>query len=177
MNAQELVKMAGESHPELIGKTAVALSMLEKVAPEFLPDTVQEMNYILNMPIEKLAAAPTSSFGSALAGSIGSAVVGAVASDLYDAAKRGLTKGSNFQRIMEFNPELKKFDKKQLTAAYDTLHRFAPEFTADPNLGGQILHNMADLPNNQRVMIESLIKQRKELRDTRKNQLSPGWTR
>jgi hypothetical protein len=63
-----------------------------------------------------------------------------------------------------------------IETAFNTVHRYAPEFTSDPNLGGQVIQNMLELPQNQVNMVKELINARKNIRDTRKNQFSMGTT-
>jgi hypothetical protein len=99
-----------------------------------------------------------------------------MATDLYDTAKRGLNKGRNFRHIMLANPELKKTDKERLHNAYDALHRYAPEFTADPMVGGSLLKSVIDLPGNEHTVIKDLINARKNLLDSKRSQYQPGKT-
>jgi hypothetical protein len=98
-----------------------------------------------------------------------------MATDLYDAAKRGLTKGKNYRAIMQSNPELKGLDKARLTNTYNTIHMYAPEFTADPIMGGSLLKSVYDAgPGMDHVMVRELIGSRKNLQDTKHNQFRMG---
>ena len=179
MNA-ELLNAVNEAHPELLEKVAQAIFVLEHIDQDFAAELTAQIDDITEYTTEKMAADASvgvSGWGGAVAGNVLGGLLGSVATDLYDAAKRGLTKGMNYKRIMEFNPELRQqFDEAQLKRAYGTFHRFAPEFTADPNLGGQILRSMAELPDNQHVVIKDLLGSRKNLRDVKGGQFKPSNT-
>ena len=175
MNA-EILKAAGEAAPELLEKVAKALFVLEHIDPEFAEDLTAELSTITEYTSEKVSATDLGgpkAWALGVAGMVGAGLAGAVATDLYDAAKRGLTKGMNFKRIMEANPDIKRnFDQKDIKKSYDTFHRYAPDFTSDPNLGGQILKAMVEIPENQHQLVKDLLNSRKNLRDIKKGQYS-----
>lgn len=107
-------------------------------------------------------------------GMIGAGLAAAVATDLYDAAKRGATKSVNLKRIMEANPDLKKsVDKERLRQSFDAVHRYAPEMTADPLVGGAILKSVAELPGNEFTSIKAIIDARKSLQEAKHKSFSP----
>jgi hypothetical protein len=172
----EILKAAQEAEPELIEKVAKALYVLERIDPDFAADLTAELDAITEYTNEKVSADMTGgakAWLGAAGGALALGLAGAMATDLYDAAKRGLTKGMNYRRIMEANPELKKnIPAKQLKSSFDTFHRYAPDFTADPNLGGQILKAMAEIPENQHQIVKDLLNSRKNLRDVKKGQFS-----
>lgn len=180
MLPDQILKEAAAVEPGLVAKIAVALSMIEEQCPEFLEDTASEMNEVVHQSNAKLASASPQAIAAArtwgaaklVGGAAASALATTIASDLYDAAKRGLTKGTNLNRIMEMNPQLKSYDKSDVKKAFNSLHKFAPEFTSDPNLGGQILHRLVELPNDQHNLIRELISSRKNIRDIRRSQFA-----
>lgn len=177
MTPEEMLKTANDARPDLMFKTAVALAATEKVSPEFAQEVISDFRKITDTTTEKVAAVGGwKGFAAGVGGSVLSAIGGALASDLYDAARRGLTKSTSFKRILEANPSLKSLPKKEVQTAFNTFHRFAPELTADPNLGGQILRTMVTLGENgdQRILVNELIKSRKDIRDVRKNQFHTG---
>ena len=95
--------------------------------------------------------------------------------DLYDIAKRNVTKHGNFNRILEFSPELKKnFDKDRLQNSFNALHRYAPEMTADPMIGGSLLKAVAESPGFESTIIRDMINARKSLIDSRTGQFRMG---
>ena len=184
MTSEELLAAAYQANPEFIEKTANALFVLEKWEPEFAAELAADINTITTITMEKSAmdwkAVGNTAMGMGgkaalgLGGAIGIGLAGAVAGDLYDAAKRGLTKGSNLKRILDSNPELRRGDKKTLMNSFNTLHRYAPEFTADPMLGGQLLNRMVELPQDQVNLVKDLLTSRKTLVEAKKNQFSMG---
>lgn len=176
MTAQELLAAAYEAKPELVEKTANALFVLEQWEPEFAKELADDIATITNVTMEKSASIGELAGKAALGVGSGLAlgIAGAVAGDMYDAAKRGLTKGTNLKRILVNNPELQRGDKKVLINSFNTLHRYAPEFTADPMLGGQVLSRMIELPNDQLNLVKDLLSSRKVLVEAKKNQFSMG---
>lgn len=172
MNTNEALDLCWKHQPELMNKTAQVMKLVEKLYPEQMEDMVGEFNTIFNILAEKTAAVDMSrnlrDYGLAIAGTAVGGLAGAIATDLYDAAKRKLTKGSNFRRIMEVNPNLKReVDKSRLNLAYDALHRYAPDFTADPLIGGALLKQIAELPDLSHKTILDLIGARKDIQDAK----------
>lgn len=195
MTAEEILAAANEANPEYVEKTANALFVLQHGEPEFVDEMMKDINIITAVTMEKSAGVkdvlrrgwgstggklPDAAQGVLIAGaaSVALGLGAAVAGDLYDAAKRGLTRKRNYDAIVKANPDLQRHDKKELINSFSTLHRFAPEFTADPRLGGELLGAMASLgggaEGGQRALVEELLNSRKTLVDARKNQFSLG---
>lgn len=170
MNTTELINLANKYRPDLMEKTATCIKLLEQMAPDFVPEVMQDIKDITEAVSDKLAAPNFAGYGYALGGTLLAGLAGALSTDLYDAAKRKLTKGTNFKRIMEANPELKELDQKRLKSSFDLIHRYAPEFTADAIMGGSILKNVAELPGNEATIIKDLISSRKNLLESRGRQ-------
>jgi hypothetical protein len=97
------------------------------------------------------------------AGGIGLALAG----DLYDATRRGITKGRDYKRMLASNPDLKEKPSAQVQAIFSTLHRFNPDFASDPVVSGSFVRNHVDLAGEGAgaVGLDSL----KNLVDARKN--------
>lgn len=172
MTLEEAIKLADDAAPELVMKTAGAVAALETIAPGFVPDVLAEFEEVATYVSEKTAA----NWGG-LGTSIGGAVLGglgvSIAGDLYDVAKRGLSAGKNFRRIMEANPSLKHdVDPARLKPAFDAIHRYAPEMTADPMVGGSLLRAITELPpGSEHSLISNIITARKNLGDARKSHI------
>lgn len=196
MMNSEILEIAVKADPETMLKTAQALELIEKIAPEFLPEVFEDFETISSVTEENVKTAAAvlpnlpglKNFYKGVETAIGvAAVVGTgiaaslgthIAADLFDSAKRGLTKSRNFKRIMDNNPHLKNDlrDKSRIKPAYDALHRFAPDFTADPMVGGSLLMSMVNQPpGNEYQLIEKLIGSRKNLLDVKDKQLRPDW--
>lgn len=174
MNVEDILLAAEASAPDLMDKTAQSLAILERMDPEVAEEVVSDFIEIVNVTLEKTSAA--GAVEKSLAKRVGEGMVMmgaagfgmAIANDLFNAAKRGLTKGTNFKRMMDANPHLKELDPKAVKSAYNTLHHYAPDFTADPNLGGQLLHSMVEVPQNQATLVKDLIRSSKELHEANK---------
>ena len=172
MTPSEILSAAGEARPDLIEKVAKALYVLERTSPEYAAELASDIEEITAYSTEKVAAAGGSSLSPAgvaigLGTALGVGLAGAVAVDLYDAAKRGLTKGRNYNRMMSNNPDLKAFDQKDLKRSFDTIHRYAPEMTADPSLAANLVKGLAVSPENVVGNVNELLKARKALADSK----------
>lgn len=173
MESSEIIDFVGRHEPALMAKTAQMVALLGRIEPDFVEDTLKDFNTILGVVKEKTAAMPEVNWKPymlAAGGTVVGGLASSIATDLYDAAKRGLSKGHNFKRIMEANPSLKKeVDQTNLRRAYNAVHRYAPEFTADPMVGGAILKRIATLPDYATTDILNLISSRKNLKDAKGN--------
>lgn len=174
MNTAQTLAAAHDARPDLLEKVATAVALLGVIDTDYEQELVQEIRQIVEYATEKTAAADFNQFGMALGGTLLAGLGASMATDLYDAAKRGLTKGRNFQRVMEANPELKQFDKKVLKSSFDTLHRYTPEFTADPILGGALMGAIVASPANAVSIVKDFTNARKNLIDAKHRQYSPS---
>lgn len=168
MTTEEILKAVSDAEPDLMSKTANIIAMTERLYPEFVEGIMEDFETVCSMVKEKTADKATGfqSFAMGVGASAATGLLAAIATDLYDSAKRGLTKGRNWERIMKANPSLKReVDGRSLSMAFDTLHRYAPEFTSDPLLGGALLKNVAELPNMSHKMIIELIGASKNIND------------
>lgn len=178
MEIQELIKVANAANPELIEKAATALQALEKSEPEFAAEVLadfREIGAAVKTGLEKTASA--GEYGKAIGVAAGTMAAGglaaAVASDLYDAARRGLTKGVNFRRMMQAaSPELSQFEKDKIRAAFNAIHRFGPEFTADPTTSAALTLAILRSPDLAGNSILSLTGARKNLIEARRKQFA-----
>lgn len=170
MSVEAVFKAIAEEQPEMMAKIAMLLRATEALDKDFAADTVGNFRIVAEYATEKTAS--WGGFGKGLLGAAGSALAGTLASDLYDVAKRGFTSAGNFSRIMDSNEALHSYDKADVKRAFNTLHRYAPEFTADPSVGGQIIHRMLETPHDQHNIVKDFLGARKNLRDVRKLQFS-----
>jgi hypothetical protein len=174
MNTDQTLAAAHDARPDLLEKVATAVALLGVIDTDYEQELIQEIRQIVEYATEKTAAADFNRFGMAFGGTLLAGLGASMATDLYDAAKRGLTKGRNFQRVMEANPELKQFDKKVLKSSFDTLHRYTPEFTADPILGGALMGAIVASPANAVSIVKDFTNARKNLIDAKHRQYSPS---
>ncbi len=183
LDQASLLKAAQQAAPEMIEKVAHILHVLEKSEPFFADELKNDIRNVLDFATEKTAAplggqAPgMGGFGMALGGTLLAGLGASIATDLYDASKRGLTKGRNFRMIMKANPELAELEgvtPSRLRASYNAIHQFAPEFTSDPVVGGALLKTMATQPTgSEHQQIMTLMQARKNLQEAKHKQYSP----
>ncbi len=99
---------------------------------------------------------------------VGAAAVGgiamALAGDMYEAAKRGLTKTRNYKAMMAANPNLRELPAKDVQKAFSVLHRFNPEFSNEPTVAGAWVKRQAMFGEDGFANVQEL----KGLIDTRK---------
>lgn len=180
-DSASLLQVAQQASPGTIEKVAQILHVLEKDEPYFAEGLKSDIRDVLNYATEKTAASMQGhgmgGFGMALGGTLLAGLGASIATDLYDAAKRGLTKGSNFRTIMKANPELAHLegvDQRRLRTSFDAIHRYAPEFTSDPVVGGALLRTMATQPaGSEHQQIMTLMQARKNLQEAKHKQYSP----
>jgi hypothetical protein len=79
--------------------------------------------------------------GAGIAGMVGTALV----SDMYHSAKSALTKGRNFERMVQAEPELKQYPADKVKAYFNTLHeKGGPEMSGDPVLAAAFVKQQLD---------------------------------
>jgi len=160
MTVEEILRAASDASPEKLEKVASALFYLENVEPSFANELKSEIREIAGYSLEKSAGVAgglnvPQSIAIGAATMAGAGLLAATATDLYDAAKRGLTRGRNFNRIMEANPEFKS-DKKLALQAFNAIHRYAPELTADPLVGGSLMTAIMQMPGAAYTVIKDV---------------------
>lgn len=95
----------------------------------------------------------------------------ALASDMYDAARRGLTKTRNYKRMMAANPDLSEKPAETIQSIFSTLHRFNPDFASDPLVAGSFVRNHAQLEVGVGLdSMKHLVDARKGLSESRRLQ-------
>lgn len=177
MNVSEVMSAAYEADPVKMEKVAKALFVVEHIDAGLAREMADELAFIADYTVEKTAAlnlAPAADVGKKVmvgaATMAGAGLLAAVATDLYDAAKRGLTKGQNFKRIMDANPQFKG-QKAQALAAFNAVHRYAPELTADPLVGGSLMNAIIQMPDGAYNTIKDVAGIRKNLQDSKHRQV------
>jgi hypothetical protein len=191
MTSQELLKIAHAVEPQKMDSVAAMLFLTEKLDPEFGKEASEGIQFILERAssglektaneegmskAEKFLRSP----GGVAAMVVGGPMVGslgtALATDMYEWARQKLTASGNFKRILKENPHLEEsFTKGELRKSFDTLHRFGPEFTADPYLGGQLLFSATKSPENKTTIIREMLGNRKNLVEIKQRQFAPRF--
>lgn len=165
MNTGELMEKIAEVAPReyrFIVKTAKEV----KESP-FREEILEE----LEGHIEKVANSMLGRFGGAAAGvgaTVATGIAFSLAGDMYDSLKRGITKGRNYKAMLRDNPDLAEMPASDVQRAFSTLHRFNPDFAADPTVAGSFVRRQANFLEFDPKQLTDLVSSRKSLADTRK---------
>lgn len=177
---QKVAKVAPR-HYEFLRKTAGEIN-----ESPFREETLGEMDSLIKKAMDwnsmkggLLAGAGMMGRGAAtLGGAVGAAAAGgialALAGDMYEAAKRGITKGRDYKSMMQANPALKNMSAKEVQKAFSVLHRFNPEFASDPTVAGAWVGRQVQVTSMNPDMyadantLKGLVDSRKNIADTKK---------
>lgn len=178
MNPKELLQAAHDAQPETMNKVAAMLFLADRLDPELAAEYAKDAVVILGRATEGMEKLSDLSAMQQVGVGVGSAVAGAlgtsIASDLYDYAKRSLSASRNFNNILKTNPGLlESHDKAHLRSAFNTIHRYGPEFTVDPMAGGALLRAAAGAPESIHLLVSGISKNRKEVIDAKRKNFEP----
>lgn len=183
MNNDVMTKIAevAPRHFSFLRKTAAEIN-----TSPFRDEVMDEMDNLIKKALDwnamkgglRAGAGMLGRGAGALGGAVGAAAAGgialALAGDLYDAAKRGITKGRDYKAMMDSNPHLQELPAAEVQKAFSVLHRFNPEFASDPTVAGAWVHRQARVgamdPTQYADMpgLKNLVDSRKNIADTRK---------
>ena len=178
----QIVSEVAPKHYAFFIKTAAEV----KQSP-FHEEVISELDNLIKTAINwgsvgnnlKAGAGTAGKGALTLGAGIGTAVAGgiavALAGDMYDALKRGITKGRNYKSMLEANPQLQKMPAKEVQKAFSVLHHFNPDFASDPTVAGAWVKSRVSLGSDDfyadAQMLKNLVDARKNITDTKK--LSP----
>ncbi len=163
MRTADILQMAFDAEPEMMKEAAVSLALLQRIQPAFVPDVVEDFQKIAKRVSEKTKEAGAKDFAKGVgfyaAGTVAAGLGLAIATDLYNAARKGLTQGRNFRRMMEADPELHGRDRQRLQQAFRVVQRNAPDVASDPLAAAALTAKYMDAPEhghdkNLREMLE-----------------------
>ena len=173
----EMIPKVAPQHHELLVKLGTDLQ-----ADPYCDEIAQEMDGIIKKAeaclegIAKTAAVKDlrgwkdvakgtgAAFGIMAAGGIALALAG----DLYEAAKRGLTRGRDYKNMLAANPDLRSPSKSaKVKSSFGTLHRFNPEFAKDPNVAGSFVRNAIEVPGSELATAKDLVQARDSMQKAR----------
>jgi hypothetical protein len=144
------------------------IKMAEEVKRSpFRDEIVSDMDKLMKLAV---AAQGLKEFGSKMGPWVAGAALGGVAmtlaGDMYDAVRRGMTKGHNYRKMLKNNPDLDGRDPA-VKSNFSTLHRFNPEYSADPNVSGAYVRQSKEFPGDV-AMVHGLAQSRQAIRGARK---------
>lgn len=99
-----------------------------------------------------------------------------IGGDMYEAVKRGLTKGRHYKAMLEENPDLR--DKAGIPFVkrhFNTLHKFNPEYASDPNVAGSYVRQNMQLQSDDISAIHALVKARRDIQGARELRAMPAF--
>lgn len=174
MSYQKLMQKVAEvapKHHEFIIKTAE-----EVKASPFFEEISTELDGLMKkafqMPGWASEAGKSFAGGAgAVGGAVAAGIAYALAGDLYDAAKRGITKSRNYQAMLSENPDLKQLPAKNVQKTFAVLHRLNPEFASDPTIAGAWVKRQAVFGEDSlgdAGNLKQLVDARKGLTDVRR---------
>lgn len=93
----------------------------------------------------------------------------ALAGDMYDAARRGITKTRDYKRMMAANPDLKDKPAAEIQTIFSTLHRLNPDFAGDAYVAGSFVRDHSEMASGVRLEgLKQLVDARKGLTESRR---------
>ena len=116
--------------------------------------------------------ARNAALGAGLA--VGAGIAHSLAGDIYDALKRGITKGRNYQSMMQAkgNEDLGQHPAHRVSEVFGTLHTFNPDFAGDPHVAGSFVRQQLTLAGDHGQVdlhsLTNLVAARKNLSDVKK---------
>lgn len=172
----EMIPQVAPGYHALLVKTAAAIQ-----EDPYRNEILKEMEGIVKTAEAKLGMVKTANpkimrgwkdvaKGTAAAMGIMTAggIAMALAGDLYESAKRGLTRGRDYKNMLEANPDLTKpSNTAKVKASFSTLHRFNPDFAKDPNVAGQYVRNSIEIPGSELASAKDLVKARADMQRPR----------
>jgi hypothetical protein len=90
------------------------------------------------------------------------------------AAYLGVTKGRDFNSMVEANPELKQMDRVRVQMAFNTLRRFAPDLSKDPLVAGTWVKRTADYDMIDHKSVGELISANRALESSDPVEFNPA---
>lgn len=183
MKTVELMQKVAEVAPDkyrFIVKTAAEVreSPFRKEIVDELDRLVKKAGFMSAM--QGMGGAAGKALGTGAA-AVGGAVAGGIAfslaGDMYDALKRGITKGRNYRTMMRENPDLADLPARNVQRTFSTLHRFNPEFASDPMVAGSYVRRQAQYAEFDPKGLTDLVNSRKNIGDARRLPQVPSLPR
>lgn len=174
MNDRALMEKMAEVAPQHFNFLLTVADELED--SPFESETVEELENLVKTALDwKSVGQGALGVAGGIGAAVGTAALGgiamALAGDMYEAAKRGITKTRNYKAMLSANPDLREMPAKNVQKAFSVLHRFNPEFSGDPTVAGAWVKRQAvygeDAFGNVQEL-KGLIDARKSLADARR---------
>jgi hypothetical protein len=147
---------------EIVGEMNTIIKAAEKSA-EKLAFSFGGVAQGMGQAAKKMMDHPLPMF---IASSVAAGVATNLAGDLYEAARRGLTKSRHWSNMLKANPDLAEQAQSDpaVKTMFDTLHRFNPEFAGDPHVAASWVKTQISFPDDIGIQ-ERMVQSRKAVRD------------
>lgn len=162
-----LVKTAGEIRRSPF-KDEIATEMNEiiKAAEESQEKIAMEFGSFASGVSDAAGAFGRQPLVKYIGSTVAAGVALSLAGDLYEAARRGLTKSRHWSNMLEQNPQLADQSKTDpmVKTVFNTLHRFNPEFSGDPHVAASFVKAQLEYPDDVGIP-QQIVKSRSEIRN------------
>lgn len=91
----------------------------------------------------------------------------------FQAIHGALTKGKYYKQMIEANPDLGEENAKHVQRAFNTLHKFNPEFASDPLVAGGYVRSAVQMGQFPAQTARELVSARKDMASTRSGSFDP----
>lgn len=181
MSYDELMQKVAEVAPT---HHAFLLKTAEEIKHSPFNDEITEelaglMKLAFQMPGWASQAGKAISMGAAgVGGAVAAGIAYSLAGDMYEAAKRGITKSRDYRNMLDNNPDLKQMPAKNVQKAFSVLHKLNPEFAAEPTIAGAWVKRQATYGEDSfgdANQLKQLIDSRKGLAETKKLPSVPSF--
>jgi hypothetical protein len=146
---------------ERIGTSVAEFLSAVDSDPSLMKEAMEKLSFLE----EVKEYAPKVLYPLALSAAIGGGAT--IAHDVYSDIKHSVMKARNYKRMLEANPQLKDIPPEQVQAAFNTLHKFNPEYASDPMVAGAFIKTTAGLERMGIGDIHGLVKARSDMVSTR----------
>jgi hypothetical protein len=161
----EKLAAAGELTPEQVERIGRHVQEMVKAAKEN-PELLKEagfMGSVGRVLMDKILP-PIVAGGALMGGAAGANRLMQVMED----RKNESEKAGLYQEMMEANPQLKSRDATAVQRAFNTLHRFNPEFARDPMVAGSFVDAASEVERVDVNQVKNLVDARRSMADVRK---------
>ena len=139
---------------------------MEKLAfslPSYLKDPLKRTGFMQKAMGHAWDVAPMAVGAGAIAGGFGLAKH--LGEKGFGAARDKIEKARAYKAMVEENPQLKHIDPNVTQKAFNTLHRFNPQYAKDPMVAGTFVNNVADQERLDIGTVNSLVQARRNMAD------------
>jgi len=153
---------------ERIGRNVSEMMKAAEENPALLKEALEKMGFGAGLKAFGSKALGAAKEYAPLAlgyGLVGTAMgaAGTAGGMALSAAKDKIDKARSYRGMLEDNPQLQNADPNIVQKAFNTLHRFNPEFAKDPLVAGTFVQNVVDQERLDIGTVKSLVEARRSM--------------